>query len=62
LIFSSDDTCVELENNFQYIVSASMPIQGASTTAFLRQTEAQGAEKLTATTIGLSAYMTAKLS
>ena len=62
LIFTGDDDCEVLQDNFEYMVDANMPVNGATTTGYVRQAEGAGAEKLTATTIGLSAYMSAKLS
>lgn len=62
IIFEGDQSCSDLETSFGYITSANMPVNGATTTGYLRQGEGAGAEKLTATTIGLSAFMSAKLS
>jgi len=39
-----------------------MPVDGSTETGILRQSEGAGAEKLTATALGLSAFMSAKLS
>jgi len=62
MLFTGEEDCEGLSQNFSYIVEASMPVDGATTTGYLRQSADQGAEKLTATTIGLSAFMSAKLS
>jgi len=39
-----------------------MPVDGPTATGILRQSEGDSAEKLTATTLGLSAIMSAKLA
>jgi hypothetical protein len=39
-----------------------MPVGGPTAQGILRQSEGSGAEKLSATTLGLSAFMSAKLS
>ena len=39
-----------------------MPVDGPTATGFIRQAEGDGAEKLSATALGLSAIMSAKLS
>lgn len=62
LIFTGEESCEQLQDNFEYMVDANMPVNGATTTGYVRQGEGAGAEKLTATTIGLSAFMSAKLS
>lgn len=62
IIFEGDQDCEGLQTSFGYVTSANMPVNGATTTGYLRQAEGSGAEKLTATTIGLSAFMSAKLS
>jgi len=54
--------CDDYYTNFSYIVDAEMPVNGPTATGILRQSEGSGAEKLSATTLGLSAIMSAKLS
>ena len=39
-----------------------MPVDGPTAQGYLRQSEGDGAEKLSATALGLSAIMSAKLS
>ena len=39
-----------------------MPVGGPTATGILRQAEESGAEKLSASTVGISAIMSAKLS
>jgi hypothetical protein len=62
VVFEGAETCDDYYASFGYIVDANMPVDGATTTGYLRQGEAQGAEKLSAATIGLSAFMSAQLS
>jgi len=63
VVFSDTDDCDALRTSFSYAVGeADMPVGGPTATAILRQAEGQGAEKLSATTIGLSAFMSAKLA
>jgi hypothetical protein len=65
VIFADTDantSCEEYYTNFQYIVDADMPVDGQTATAYLRQSEGDSAEKLSATALGLSALMSAKIS
>lgn len=64
VVFSDTDentSCEEHYTNFQYIVDADMPVDGQTATAFLRQAEGDSADKLSATALGLSAVMSAKI-
>jgi len=65
IVFQDTDentSCDEHLTNFNYVVDANMPVDGQTATAFLRQSEGSGADKLSATTLGLSALMSAKIS
>lgn len=65
VVFADTDentSCDEHYTNFQYIVDADMPVDGQTATAYLRQNENDGAEKLSATALGLSAVMSAKIT
>lgn len=54
--------CDSLATSFSYIVDASMPVSGPTTTASLRGSHGEGAEKLSASTLAVTAMMSAKLA
>lgn len=62
IVFEGADSCEEYYTAFSYIVDANMPVGGPTATGIVRQNEGSGAEKLSATTLGLSAIMSAKIS
>lgn len=62
MVFSGAETCEDYATAFEYIVDANMPVGGPTAQGILRQAEGSGAEKLSATAMGLSAIMSAKIS